>query len=267
MVDEKITEIKSTVQENKESAETPKAESEKKPAETKEEISPPVQEKSFEERKALERLENWKPRTSLGKSVMNLEITNIEEILSSGKQIREPEIVDKLIPNIKNEIILIGGRKGKGGGRQRIPIKTNATVTKSGRRFTMNAFAVVGNGDGIIGIGKGSSPESRYAVNKSINKAKLNLLVVNRGCGSWECGCDIGHSIPYKTKGKTGSVKVELLPAPKGVGLVCGDEIKKVFRLAGVKDIWVKSYGNTGMRINFVSAVFDALKNLNIYKR
>jgi small subunit ribosomal protein S5 len=212
-------------------------------------------------------LEKWVPKTSLGKAVMNGEINSIEEILLSGKKIREPEIVDKLLPNLKSELILIGGRTGKGGGRERIPIRTTATMTKSGRRFTMKAFVVVGNEDGIVGIGKGSSPEGRKVVNKAIRNAKLNLIFVNRGCGSWECSCGEKHSIPFKTIGKCGSVRVELIPAPKGVGLVCNDEIKKIFRLAGIKDIWTKSFGNTATNINFVSAIFDALKNLNIYKR
>ncbi|HLC59374.1 MAG TPA: 30S ribosomal protein S5 [archaeon] len=210
---------------------------------------------------------NWIPKTLLGKAVMEGRIKDLTEILKSGKRIREAEIVDSLMPGLKNEIILIGGRTGKGGGIERIPIRTTATMTKSGRRFTMNAFVVVGNEDGIVGIGKGSSPESRNAVNKAVRNGKLNLLIVNRGCGSWECRCGTGHSIPYKTSGGAGSVKVELKPAPKGVGLVCNDEMKKIFRLAGIKDIWIKNFGNTGMRINSISAIYNALKNLNIYNK
>jgi len=131
----------------------------------------------------------------------------------------------------------------------------------------MNAFVIVGNEDGIVGVSKATSPEARNAINKAIKKAKLNLTIINRGCGSWECGCNTNHSIPYKIKGKCGSVRVELLPAPKGVGLVCSDEIKKIFRLSGIKDIWIKSYGTTRTRINFISAIFNAFKNLNIYKK
>lgn len=211
--------------------------------------------------------DKWIPRTVLGKKVMGGEIKSIEEILSTGKKIREPEIVDSLVPNLKNNIILIGGRTGKGGGIKRIPVRTTATMTKSGRRFTMNAFVTVGNEDGIVGIGKGSSPEGRNAISKAVRNGKLNLILVNRGCGSWECGCGTNHSIPYKIEGGSGSVKVKLMPAPRGVGLVCSDEIKKMLRLAGIKDIWIKSFGNTGMRINFVTAVFNALKNSNVYKR
>lgn len=227
----------------------------------------PVAEETPAEVKVESALGRWKPKTKLGKEVYEGKITDIEEILKSGTKISEPEIVDKLVPDIKNEIILIGGRTGKGGGIERIPIKITATMHKSGRRFTMSAFAVVGNEDGIVGIGKGSAVEARNAVAKAIQRAKLNVIRVKRGCGSWECGCGESHSIKFKTRGKAGSVRVELLPAPKGVGLAVDNESKKILKLAGVKDIWVKSFGNTASRINLISAVYDALKKLYIYER
>ncbi len=216
---------------------------------------------------AVSALERWKPRTSLGKEVFEGKITDIEEIFKSGRKITEPEIVDKLLPNLKNELILIGGRTGKGGGIQRIPVKITATMHKSGRRFTTNAFVVVGNEDGIVGVGKGSAPETRDAINKAIQKAKLNLIKIKRGCGSFECSCEEHHSIPFKIKGRSGSVRAVLIPAPKGVGLVASDEAKKILRLAGIKDVWVKTFGNTSMRINLINAIFDALKKLYMYER
>ena len=217
--------------------------------------------------KPLTDLDKWQPKTSLGQDVFDGKITDINEVLDSGKIIKEPEIVDKLVPNIKNELILVGGRTGKGGGIQRIPVRITSAMHKSGRRFTMNAFVVVGNEDGIVGIGSWKAPEARDAIAKSIQKAKFNLIKVKRGCGSWECECGTQHSIPYKITGKSGSVKVELLPAPKGIGLVTDDESKKILRLAGIKDIWMKTFGNTSMRINLITAIFNALKNLYIYER
>lgn len=215
---------------------------------------------------AVTPLEKWQPKTSLGKEVFEGKITDIEEIFKSGRKITEPEIVDKLLPNLKNEVILIGGRTGKGGGIQRIPVKITATMHKSGRRFTTNAFVVVGNEDGIVGVGKGSSPETRDAISKAIQKAKLNLIKVKRGCGSFECSCEENHSIPFKVKGRSGSVRAILMPAPKGVGLVASDEAKKILRLAGIKDVWVKTFGNTSMRINLINAIFDALKKLYTFE-
>ncbi|MEM5790958.1 MAG: 30S ribosomal protein S5 [Candidatus Aenigmatarchaeota archaeon] len=212
-------------------------------------------------------LEAWVPKTPLGEKVFKGEIKTIEEIFEAGYAIKESEIVDMLVPNLKNELIFVGGRTGKGGGAQRIPIRITAKMHKSGRRFRMTAFVVVGNEDGFVGVGKGSASEARNAVEKAIKKAKMSLIKVKRGCGSWECSCGGEHSIPFKVEGKSGSVRVILIPGPKGLGLVASDEAKKILRLAGIKDVWVKSFGNTSMRINLIKAVFNALKNLYIYER
>ena len=209
----------------------------------------------------------WKAKTELGKDVASGVVTNIDEILQSGRKIMEPEIVDNLVPELKSELILIGGRKGKGGGIKRIPVRITATMHRSGRKFKSKAFAAVGDENGLVGIGKASALESRAAINKAISKAKMNVMRIKRGCGSWECGCGGDHSIPYKAEGKSGSVRVVLMPAPRGLGLVADDESKKVLRLAGIKDIWMKTYGNTGMRINLITALFEALKKLYIYER
>jgi small subunit ribosomal protein S5 len=212
-------------------------------------------------------LEKWVPKTSLGKKVFSGEIADIETVLNMGVQIREPEIIDKLVPEMKNEIILIGGRTGKGGGVQRIPVKITAKMHRSGRRLAMSAFVVVGNENGIVGVGKGNAIEARDAIAKAIQRAKMNIIRLKRGCGSWECRCGTEHSVAFKTKGKGGSVRVELLPAPKGIGLVADDETKKILRLAGIHDVWVRTFGNTSARINLITAVYDALKKLYIYEK
>jgi small subunit ribosomal protein S5 len=137
---------------------------------------------------------------------------------------------------------------------------------KSGRRYTSTAFVAVGNKDGLVGIGKGRAKDSRGAIDKAIKNAKLGLMKVPRGCGSWECGCGGSHSLPYKTIGKSGSVRVTLIPAPRGIGLAVDDETKKILTLAGIKDVWEKTLGNTGARINLISAVFDALKKLHSFR-
>jgi small subunit ribosomal protein S5 len=218
------------------------------------------------EEKIEAKLAAWKPKTGLGRLVFEKKITSLDEILEKGLKIKEPEIVDFLEPGMKSEIVLIGGRPGKGGGIQRTPVRVTAKMHRSGRRYTSSTFAIVGNGKGIVGIGKGRAKEGRLAAEKAIEKAKLNLIKVKRGCGSWECGCGGEHSIPFKVYGKSGSVRVRLMPAPRGIGLVMNDEAKKIMRLAGIEDVWVKSYGNTGMRINLIQAIFDGLKKLHSYK-
>lgn len=212
-------------------------------------------------------LDNWVPRTKIGKDVFSGKITSIDDVLSLGMPLREPEIIDKLVPEIKNEVILIGGRTGKGGGIQRIPVKITAKMHRSGRRLASSAFVVVGNENGLVGIGKGNAIEARDAIRKAVQKAKMNIIRISMGCGSWECECGTQHSIRFKTVGKSGSVRVELLPAPKGVGLVAENEAKKILRLAGIKDVWVRTFGNTSARINLVTAIFDALKKLYVYQK
>lgn len=118
----------------------------------------------------------------------------------------------------------------------------------------------VGNADGYVGIGSAKAKQMRNAIDKAIVDAKLNLIPVKRGCGSWECKCDRPHSVPFKVVGKAGSVEVMLLPAPRGTGLVAGDVGKVVLKLAGIKDVWTRTRGETRTAANFAKAVYEALK-------
>jgi len=279
---EKVQEVKQEVkpeekvQEKKEEVKTEEApKPEEKKIETEEEIAEEVpipvleEEKPVEEiveAKVEEELSKWIPRTSLGKAVAKGEVTDINKVLDEGVKIKEFQIVDKLVPSLESELTLIGGRPGKGGGIERTALRISAKMHRSGRRYTSTAFAIVGNRDGLVGVGKGSGLESRSAIEKATEKAKLNIIKVPRGCGSWECECGQSHSIPFKTEGKGGSVRIRLLPAPKGIGLVVDDESKKVMQLAGIRDVWGRSIGDTATRINLIRATFNALKNLHKYR-
>jgi small subunit ribosomal protein S5 len=210
-----------------------------------------------------EKTSGWIPKTVLGKDVISGKFKTIEEVLRTGQLILEPHIVDYLVPDLKNEVIYIGGSPGKGGGIRRTATKRTVRMHKSGRRFKLSALIVAGNEDGVVGIGKASSREHKIAIEKALEYAKLNIIKVKKGCGSWECGCGGEHSIPFKTQASSGSVKVTLIPGPKGLGIVASDPVKKVLKLAGISDIWVKASGNTHARANLVYAVFGALRNLN----
>jgi len=211
--------------------------------------------------------EDWVPKTEIGRMVLSGEIKNIDEIFKMGKKIREPEIVDALLPNLKAELVLIGGTPGKGGGIRRTPTRRTARMHRSGRRFKISAFVVVGDENGHIGMGKGVSNDHATAIEKATKVAKLNIIPIVRGCGSWECRCGEPHSIPMRVSGKAGSVRVTLIPAPRGLGLCCSEEVKKILKLAGIKDVWSKSFGETRTRMNVALATFDALKKLNAMKR
>ena len=206
---------------------------------------------------------HWLPKTQLGQRVLKGEFKTIEDVLRTGQLILEPEIVDYLVPDLKNEVIYIGGSPGKGGGIRRTATKRTVRMHKSGRRFKLSSVIVVGNENGIVGLGKAASREHKTAIEKALEQAKLNIIRVKKGCGSWECGCGGEHSIPFRVEASCSSVKVTLIPAPKGVGIVASEPAKKLMRLAGIRDIWIKTSGNTHARSNLVFAVFEALKNLN----
>lgn len=205
----------------------------------------------------------WLPKTTLGKKVKKGEIKNIDEILDKSIKIMESEIVDILLPNLATELILVGQSRGKfGGGRRRV-FKQTQKKTKEGNRPHFLALAIVGNSDGYIGMGLGKAKETVPAREKAFRNAKRNIFRIVRGCGSWECGCGEPHSLPIKAKGRSGSVRVELKPAPKGLGLCAGNEIKKIMKLAGIRDVRCNAFGQTSTRINLVKACFDALKKLS----
>lgn len=209
----------------------------------------------------------WVPKTSLGKAVKEGKIKSIDEIFEKHLKILEPEIVDALIPDLSVEILNIGQAKGKFGGGKRRPWRQTQKKTAEGNVPKFTCMAVVGNRNGYVGIGYGKAKETVPAKQKAIRNAKLNLIRVPRGCGSFECGCKENHSIPFSVEGKCGSVRIKLMPAPRGTGLVSDDECKKILRLAGIKDIYVKSFGQTRTKVNHVKALEDALKKLALYAK
>ncbi len=208
---------------------------------------------------------DYRFKTDLGLKVASGEIKDIDEILGKNLKMLEPQIVDYLIPGLETDFLFIGQSKGKlGGGKRRI-IRNTQKVTAKAKRQHFSAMAVVGDKNGHIGIGKGRALESVVAKDKALKKAKLNMIAIKRGCGSWECACKTPHSIPFKIKGKCGSVIVTLTPAPKGIGFCVADDIKTILRLAGIKDVWSRVDGQTHTRINLGYATFNALKSLSSY--
>ena len=94
----------------------------------------------------------------------------------------------------------------------------------------------------------------------------MNVVKIKRGCGSWECGCAEPHSIPFQVEGKVSSVKVVLRPAPKGVKLCAEKECQKILEMAGRKDVYAESFGQTKTKQNLVKACFEAIKKLSEMK-
>lgn len=206
--------------------------------------------------------EAWSPKTGIGRKVKDGEITKIDTILDSGFKILEPAIVDILLPDLQSDLLLIGQSKGKFGGGQRRVFKQTQKKTREGNKPKFATMACVGNENGYVGIGYGKSKETVPAREKAIKNAKLNIMKTRRGCGSWECGCGEPHSIPFEVEGKCGSCVIKLRPAPKGTGLCIEKECAKILKLAGIKDVWSKTFGHTATKTNLIVACVAAVKNL-----
>ena len=196
-------------------------------------------------RERTETLEEWKPRTRLGRLVQEGQISSLEEAFAEGYKVREPQIVDLLLPNIEEEVIDVGIVQKQ---------------TDAGEKTRFKAIVAVGNGDGYLGLGSAKAKQVRTAIEKAATEARLSITVIRRGCGSWECGCGQPHSLPFETTGKRGAVKIKIIPGPRGLGIVASESAKTILRLAGVKDAWTRSYGSTRTVPSFTYAVFDALK-------
>ncbi len=184
------------------------------------------------------------PKTKLGELVVQGLIT-IDKIYQNNLVVKEKEIIDILLPQLREAVVTI---------------KMIQKMTASGQRSRFKAVVIVG-ADGFLGVGASKSKEVGPAIRKAIDRAKLAVVPVLRGCGSKECGCGGTHSVPFRIQGKCGSVRIRLMPAPVGVGLACADKVKQVLKLAGIEDIWSKTYGDTRTSENLVKATFDALKN------
>ncbi|PSP87751.1 30S ribosomal protein S5 [Halobacteriales archaeon QS_4_69_34] len=187
----------------------------------------------------------WEPRTRLGTLVAEEEITTMAEALNSGLPLKEPEIADQLLPGLRDDVL---------------DVNMVQRMTDSGRRVKFRCVVAIGNGDGYVGYAQGRDDQVGAAIQKAIEIAKLNLVHVSRGCGSWECGCGRPHTVALRTKGKAGSVEVELRPAPRGLGLAAGETARSVLELAGIEDIWTRSSGTTRTTVNFAKATFNALR-------
>jgi len=192
-----------------------------------------------------DKFETWIPRTKLGKMILEGKISSIEELFMEGLKIREPEIVNTLLPDLQEEVINIGLVQKQ---------------TDAGEKSQFRAIVVVGNRNGYVGLGSGKARQVRSAIEKAAVDARLNITPVRRGCGSWECGCGKSHSMPFQVQGKCGGVEIVLIPGPRGLGIVASEAAKIILGLAGVKDCWTKSYGSTRTVPSFAFAVFDALK-------
>ena len=197
-----------------------------------------------------DQIENtWEPVTRLGHMVLNEEITSMEDALNSGLPLKEPEIVDHLLPGIEDRVL---------------DINMVQRMTDSGRRVKFRCCVAIGDKTEFIGYAESRETQVGAAIQKAVAAAKLNMIQVPHGSGSWESRSADPHSLAMKTKGKSGSV--ELFPAPPGLGLAAAPTVKTILELAGIQDAWTKSYGTTRTTMNLAKATFNALDNASQFR-
>jgi small subunit ribosomal protein S2e len=188
----------------------------------------------------------WVPKSDLGLLVQAGKVT-LNDIFTNSYRISEPEMVDFLLGSkLKDDVL---------------SIKSIQKQTKAGQRTRIKAVVIVGDEEGHIGIGVRSAKEARSAIEKATEEAKCNLQPVDFGWWGREIGDP--HTVRVRGSGKCGSVSITLTPAPKGTGITAAKIPRRIFQMAGIKDIYTRSVGRTCTSENFAKATIMALQKCN----
>merc|ERR1712230_6725 len=187
----------------------------------------------------------WVPLTKLGRLVKAGKITSMNEIYTHSLPVKEYQIIDQFFPDpmLKDDVMKI------------MPVQKQ---TSAGQRNRFKAFVAVGDSNGHLGLGVKSSKEVATAIRGGLIYAKLSLVPIRRGW--WGNKIGAAHTVPMKVTGKCGSVRVRLIPAPRGTGIVGAPTSKKLLQFAGISDCFTCTSGHSKTKGNFMKACFDALK-------
>lgn len=194
---------------------------------------------------------DWVPMTKLGRLVADQKIERLEDIYLHALPIREYQIVDHFFPapagvpgHLNDEVVRIH------------PVQK---MTSAGQRNRFVCYALVGDGNGHVGLGNKVGKEVATAIRGAVISAKLALIPVRRGYWGNKIGSP--HTVPMKVTGKCASVSVRLVPAPRGTAIVGSPALKKMMQFAGIMDVFSCSCGHTRTKGNFMKATFEALRS------
>lgn len=193
----------------------------------------------------------WKPCTRLGRLVKKDIVTELEAIYRYSLCIKECQIVEELLKGGGDD----GQSKLKDDVMKIMPVQKQTTA---GQRTRFKAFVAVGDEDGHVGLGWKTAQEVADAIKGAIVSAKMSLIPVRRGY--WGNKLGKPHTICSKLTGKCGSVRMRLIPAPRGTGLVAAGAPKRLLQFAGLTDCYTSSTGHTRTKGNFLKATFVALQ-------
>jgi len=189
--------------------------------------------------------DEWVPVTKLGRLVKDRKIKSLEHIYLFSMPVKEYQIIDYFLGAgvLKDEVMHIS------------PVQKQ---TRAGQRTRFKAFVAVGDFNGHLGLANKTGKEVATSIRGAIILAKLSVIPVRRGY--WGNKVEKPHTVPCKITGKSGSVRVRLIPAPRGAGIVASTAPKRVIAMAGISDVYTATEGNTKTIGNTVKATFNAIK-------
>lgn len=132
-----------------------------------------------------------------------------------------------------------------------VVVNRNAKTVKGGRIFSFRAVVVVGNGNGVIGVGFGKAREVPVAIQKAMLAARRNMTKIELS----------NNTLLHQVTASYGATKVIMLPASEGTGIIAGGAVRAVFEVLGVSNVVAKIVGSSNAN-NVISAALKGLKSM-----